>query len=142
MGRNTLIKAWRGMLFWRRNLLRHSDRFFLIIPAADYSLVEALFDRFDPFLKLQAYEYTGVTVFYSCQDISDLIPAHMDAVFVQGRQMEALCAYYSLTCQQHGVCHQKNVRMVSIEHVFGGQLDKLKELGIYSLDTIIDEYIP
>lgn len=141
MRQNGFISAFRGMRIWERCISGKPERLFLLFPEYDPILAGEVLKQLDDFLSKKNKGYSDVTAVYSEPETGILLPETIGRVRLTGEEMRQISAYYLLTCRQHGICFQNNVIFVNLRMPYAGQLEKLAGSGIYSVETIVKEYI-
>lgn len=141
MNKHSIIRAFLGARTWYRIVKGHQEDLVIVIPDHDTILLNAMKNAVSEYVNHSGITYSQVLIVYAKQITNDVhrLFESIDWNFqvISNFEMTGLIDFMLLTSKQYGAICQKNVKLVSLEEPYGGQLKLLANNNLFPLESIV-----
>lgn len=131
--------AIAGEAVWRKYIIPFYKQLVLVIPDYDEKLLEVLMNVFPDYLVASNCYCSKVVVVYCDNSIKNKMTGAtlFHYCYIDKKKMDYLVCFMRFSMKQYGAVNHKNVKLISIEENYGGQLAVLVQSGLFDLKTIV-----
>ena len=141
MSRHSILSAYFGAITWRCIMKGHEDALIIVIPDNNSKLIVAMRDAVSKYINNSGNTYSQLLIVCTNQisnNIHRLYKGLMQNVrVISSSEMIRLVDFIMLTSKQYGATCQKNVKLVSLEMPYNGQLKLIADCNLFPLDSIV-----
>ena len=132
--------ALRGIDIWRKAINR--SVFTIVIPDYEERLLKSAVPAVEHYLELTERSNEKINIIYSDKKVKkDFVDSNLSINFTQldKKEMIYLAHYMILSSKHFGAMCNENVRLISFDWFYGGQLRKIVESGLFSEQYLVTE---
>lgn len=140
----SVIAALKGMKIWNENLVARNHYLVLVIPDYEKTLIEELIPALKEYLSFDYEDNKKILIVFTDREIQEILcECSIDLEFAQigKEEMNCLVCYMLLTSKHYGTMRKQNVKLVSINNLYGNQLRLIADNKLYPLRSLISEEI-
>lgn len=135
----SFFSAFQGGRLWRKKIIPLGMSGVLVIPDYDSNLLESMASVFPEYVELSNQNGATINVFYNDHRIKEYLfeKYFFHFHYIEKTEMDNLVSFMRFTMKQYGAIRQQNVKLISIDECYAGQLNVLERSKAYALECII-----